>query len=358
MRALEAMKARHLSPRTIEAYLGWMRRYHEINDRKEPARFGAERVTAFLNHLATDLDVSASTQNQALSALLFLYREVLGVTLPWLDDLVRARRSQRLPVVLSREEVAAVLAQMAGPTRLMATLLYGAGLRLMECCRLRVKDLDFQRQQLIVREGKGNKDRVTLLPASLHAALRAQVEEARIQHEADVRRGAGWVELPHRLDLKLGGQAQSWPWQWVFPATRTYRHAASGQVRRHHLHETAVQRAVTNAVRSAGISKRATCHTFRHSFATHLLEDGTDIRTLQELLGHADVSTTMIYTHVLDRGPMGVRSPLDRLPHFVGEGAASGYAGPDIGDEVPWAEPNDAGSTWGSTGFDGSRRRR
>jgi len=312
-RAREAMRLRHLSPRTEEAYLGWMRRYHEFNGRRDPARFGAEQVTAFLSQLVSERDVSASTQNQALSALLFLYREVLGIDLPWLDDLVRAQRPARLPVVLSRDEVRAVVRAMDGTPQLMTALLYGAGLRLLECCQLRVKDLDFDRSQIIVREGKGDKDRMALLPIGLRAALRAQVERARAQHEADLARGAGWVELPHAQARKAANDGRSWPWQWVFPATRTYTHPETGQVRRHHLHETVLQRAVREAVQAAGIPKRATCHTFRHSFATHLLEDGTDIRTLQELLGHADVSTTMIYTHVLDRGPLGVRSPPYRL---------------------------------------------
>jgi integron integrase len=316
-RAREAMRLRHLSPRTEEAYLGWMRRYHEFNGRRDPARFGAEQVTAFLSQLVSERDVSASTQNQALSALLFLYREVLGIDLPWLDDLVRAQRPARLPVVLSRDEVRAVLRAMDGTPQLMTALLYGAGLRLLECCQLRVKDLDFDRSQIIVREGKGDKDRMALLPIGLRAALRAQVDHARAQHEADLARGAGWVELPHAQARKAANDGRSWPWQWVFPATRTYTHPETGQVRRHHLHETVLQRAVREAVQAAGIPKRATCHTFRHSFATHLLEDGTDIRTLQELLGHADVSTTMIYTHVLDRGPLGVRSPVDRLPHLL-----------------------------------------
>ncbi len=340
-RAREAMRLRHLSPRTEDAYLGWMRRYHEFNDRKDPVLFGAEQVTAFLSHLATDIEVSASTQNQALAALLFLYRHVLEVDLPWLDEVVRAKRPERLPVVLSREEVRAVISQMEGRPRLMATVLYGSGVRLMECCCLRVKDLDFQRQQLIVRQGKGRKDRVTLLPRLLHEPLRAQLEVDRVQHQADLDRGAGWVELPDGLDRKLRGDGRTWQWQWVFPATRTYNHKQSGQERRHHLHETVLQRAVKDAVRASGITKRATTHTFRHSFATHLLEDGTDIRTLQELLGHADISTTMIYLHVLDRGPMGVRSPLDSMPDLVKEEDEGRYAGLDSGERVPWGDGED-----------------
>jgi integron integrase len=313
-----------------------MKRYHEFNRRKDPALFGAERVTAFLSHLATERDVAASTQNQALAALLFLYREVLEIDLPWLDDVVRAKRPARLPVVMSRDEVRAVLSAMSGVTRLMASLLYGSGLRLLECCALRVKDVDFQRSQIVVREGKGDKDRVTLLPGGLHAALRAQLQAAREQHQRDLAIGAGWVELPHALDRKLPNAGREWPWQWVFPATRTYEHTETGQNRRHHLHETVVQRAVREGVRASGITKRATCHTFRHSFATHLLEDGTDIRTLQELLGHADVSTTMIYTHVLDRGPMGIRSPLDRLGELFREPEGPPYAGLANGGEVSW----------------------
>jgi integron integrase len=257
--------------------------------------------------------VSASTQNQALAALLFLYRDVLGVDLPWLDDVVRAKRSTRLPTVLSREEVRLVLSNLSGTPRLMATMLYGSGLRLLECCQLRVKDVDLDRRQVVVREGKGDKDRVTVLPARLRGAIEAQVARVEEQHRADVARGVGWVAMPHALGRKLRTDGRALAWQWLFPATRPYTDAETGQVRRHHLHETVLQRAVKDAVRASGIKKRATCHTFRHSFATHLLESGTDIRTLQELLGHADVSTTMIYTHVLDRGPLGVLSPLDGL---------------------------------------------
>ena len=307
------MRLRHLSPRTEEAYLGWMRRYHEFHGRRDPASLGAEHVTAFLNALATRRRVSASTQNQALAALLFLYREVLGVALPWLDDLVHARSPKRLPVVLTRDEVRSVLARMDGVPRLMATLLYGSGLRLLECCRLRVKDVDFGRNQIAVRRGKGDKDRVTMLPASVKPQLTAHLERGRALHARDLAHGAGRVELPGSLSRKLPTAGRDWAWQWVFPATRIYVEKHSGERRRHHLHETVVQRAVRRAVLAAGIAKRATCHTFRHSFATHLLEDGSDIRTVQELLGHKDVATTMIYTHVLNRGPSGVRSPADRL---------------------------------------------
>jgi integron integrase len=312
-RARAAMRLRHFSPRTEENYLGWMRRYHAFHGRRDPARLGAEHVTAVLNSLAVQGRVAAATQNQALAALLFLYREVLGITLPWLDDLVHARMPARLPVVLTRDEVRAVLAHMEGEPRLMATLLYGCGLRLLECCRLRVKDVDFGRNQIHIRRGKGDQDRVTMLPSSVKRDLAAHLARARVQHQRDLASGAGWVELPGALAKKLPNAGREWPWQWVFPATRLYTCRETGQRRRHHLHETVVQNAVRLAVLAAGLSKRATCHTLRHSFATHLLEDGSDIRTIQELLGHKDVATTMIYTHVLNRGPAGVRSPVDRL---------------------------------------------
>jgi integron integrase len=266
--------------------------------------------------------VSASTQNQALAALLFLHGPVFGVDLPWLDDLVRAARPARLPVVLSRDEVRAVLLALHGTPRLMGVLLYGAGLRLLECARLRVKDVDFAANQIVVRSGKGDRDRVTLLPTAIRPALERHLMRVRTQHQRDLGAGAGWVELPHALARKYPNAGREWPWQWVFPATRTYTERPTAQRRRHHLHETVVQRAVHRAVRDAGLTKPASCHTFRHSFATHLLEDGYGIRTVQELLGHRDVRTTMIYTHVLNRGPAGVRSPLDGLAG-VGEARPS-----------------------------------
>jgi len=252
-------------------------------------------------------------QNQALSALLFLYREVLEQEVPWLDDVVRARRPVRLPVVLTRDEVRAVLRQLRGTPRLMAILLYGSGLRLLECARLRVKDVDFGRNQIIVRAGKGDKDRTTTLPTIISVELARHLDVVKKQQDLDLRQGAGWVELPWALARKYPNAGREWAWQWVFPATRFYVDRVTGQRRRHHLHESVVQRAVKDAVRLAGIPKRATCHTLRHSFATHLLEDDRDIRTVQELLGHRDVSTTMIYTHVLNRGPAGVRSPADQM---------------------------------------------
>ena len=233
--------------------------------------------------------------------------------MPWLDNVVRAKRSERLPVVLTREEVRAVIRELQGPPQLMAILLYGSGLRLLECARLRVKDVDFATNQIIVRAGKGDRDRVTMLPAAVKPDLVRHVEMVQRQHEADLRHGAGWVELPWALARKYPNAGREWAWQWVFPATRIYVDRETGQRRRHHLHESVLQRAVKEAVRRAGIAKRATCHTFRHSFATHLLEDNHDIRAVQELLGHRDVSTTMIYTHVLNRGPGGVRSPADRM---------------------------------------------
>jgi len=308
-----ALRARHYSRRTEKAYVHWIKRYIFFHGKRHPAEMGAAEVTAFLTALAVRDRVAASTQNQALNALLFLYREILGVELPWLDGLVRAKRPQHLPTVLTREEVRTVLEQLDRAPRLMALLLYGAGLRLLECCRLRIKDVDFATNQITIRDGKGSKDRVTMLPRAVKIDLTRHVERARALHQRDLAAGAGWVELPWALGRKYPNAGREWAWQWVFPATRLYGDPSTGQRRRHHLHESVVQRAVREAVLKAGLAKKATCHTLRHSFATHLLEDGHDIRTVQELLGHQDVSTTMIYTHVLNRGPAAVRSPADRV---------------------------------------------
>lgn len=303
----------HYSLRTVQAYSGWVRRYVRFHGFRHPRELGEAEVAAFLNDLAERRRVAASTQAQALSALLFLYREALGQPLGDLGRLVRARPPDRLPVVLSRGEVALVLGELQGVYWLVGMLLYGAGLRLREAVTLRVKDLDLERGEIRIRRGKGQKDRVTVLPRSLQAPIRTHLTGVRRLHGRDLEAGWGRVELPGALAAKLPRAAGEWPWQWVFPATRTYRDRATGERRRHHLHPTAVQRAMSGAVRRAGLSKRASCHTLRHSFATHLLESGADIRTVQELLGHRDVSTTMVYTHVLNRGAGGVRSPADQL---------------------------------------------
>jgi len=306
------MRRLGLSLRTEEAYVGWVRRFILANGKRHPRELGRREVEAFLTHLAMHGHVAASTQNQALSALLFLYREVLQQELPWMENIRRAKKPERLLVVLSREEVAALLAEMDGVTWLMASLLYGAGLRLMECARLRVQDVDFVRREITVRQGKGGKDRRTMLPAMTVDALQNQLAEARRVHERDLAAGRGAVWLPHALARKYPNAAREWAWQYVFPASSRSTDPRSGIERRHHLDETVLQRAVKQAVRRARITKPATCHTLRHSFATHLIEGGYDIRTVQELLGHKDVSTTQIYTHVLNRGGSGVLSPLDR----------------------------------------------
>jgi len=323
----EALRLRHYSRRTERAYVAWMRRYILFHGKRHPAEMGGEEVTRFLSSLAVDRKVSASTQNQALAALLFLYVQVLGVRLPWLDDIVRASRPRRLPVVLSRAEIRAVLERLDGAPQLMAFLLYGAGFRLLECARLRVKDVDVAAHEIVVRSGKGDRDRVTLLPETARVPLERHLARVHRLHLRDLAAGAGWVELPDDLARKYPNAGREWPWQWVFPATRIYTDRATGQRRRHHLHETVLQRAVHDAVRGAGIAKPATCHTFRHSFATHPLEEGYDIRTVHALLGPKDVSTTMIYTHVLNRGPGAVRSPADRLLPGSDESRSTGRAG-------------------------------
>lgn len=310
-RVRAAMRARHYSPRTEDTYVNWIKRFIFFHDKRHPASMGADEVNAFASSLAVDGHVSAATQNQALSAILFLYRYVLGDPLPWIDDVVRAQRSERVPVVMTPDEVRAVIESMSGVTALVAQLLYGSGLRLLECLELRVKDLDFARGDVLVRDPKGRRDRVAPLARSLDVVLRAHLEKVRRVHDEDLRLGFGSVVLPAALGRKLPNADREWRWQWVFPARTRYVEEKAGVERRHHLHESAVQRAVHEAVARAGLTKRVTCHTFRHSFATHLLQRGQDIRTVQELLGHRDVSTTMIYTHVLQIGAKGVRSPLD-----------------------------------------------
>ena len=311
-RVRERVRRLGYSPRTEDAYVGWVRRFILANGVRHPREMGAMEVERFLTALAVEGHVSASTQNQALAALLFLYRQVLGIELPWMGEIKRARKPERLPLVLSRDEVMALLDEMNGATWLAAALLYGAGLRLMECLRLRVKDVDFSRYEITVRQGKGGKDRRTMLPAMATQALQDQLREARRMHERDISAGLGEVWLPDALARKFPNAGREWAWQYVFPASRRSIDRRSGEVRRHHVDPSVLQQAVKRAVRRAGIDKPASCHTLRHSFATHLLEAGQDIRTIQELLGHKDVATTQIYTHVLNRGGHGVRSPLDR----------------------------------------------
>jgi integron integrase len=308
----EAIRRRYYSRRTEEAYVHWIKRFIYFCGKRHPADMGEAEVTAFLNHLAVERKVAASTQNQALSALLFLYKEVLGRELEWLDRLERASRRPRLPVVLTRAEVERLLACLEGTKWLIASLLYGSGLRVLECLRLRVKDVDLSYRQIVVRDGKGEKDRVTMLPEKLIAPLQQHLERVRSLHARDVREGYGEVKLPYALARKYPRAARQWCWQYVFPAAARSVDPEDGVVRRHHLDESVPQRAIKEALQTAGIAKHASCHTLRPSFATHLLESGYDIRTVQELLGHADVSTTMIYTHVLNKGGRGVRSPLDR----------------------------------------------
>lgn len=307
------IRLRHYSIRTEEAYVQTIRRFILFHNKRHPREMGAEEIRQYLSHLATEGNVSASTQNQALSALLFLYREVLGTELAFVDGIVRAKRPVRVPTVLTREEVSNVLSQLSGTYHLMASLLYGTGLRLMECLRLRVKDVDFGYRQIIVRDGKGEKDRRTVMPESLVEPLQHQLTRAKLQHDEDLARGYGNVYLPYALERKYPNAASEWCWQWVFPASKLSVDKRSGEMRRHHVSEDMLQRELKKAVRRAGITKKAGCHTLRHSFATHLLEAGYDIRTIQELMGHADVSTTMIYTHVLNRGGQGVLSPVDLI---------------------------------------------
>jgi integron integrase len=309
-----AIRLRHYSIRTEQTYVHWIVRFVRFHNLRHPQEMGDTEVTAFLTHLAVDLNVAASTQNQALNALVFLYKVVLNRPLGQFGaEVVRAKKPGRLPVVLTQDEVTAVLRQMTGLPKLMAQILYGSGLRVMECVRLRVKDVDFAREELVVREGKGAKDRRTILPPPLHTPLKDHLGQMQALHQKDIEAGYGEVYLPFALERKYPNAAREWGWQYVFPATHLSVDPRSGKTRRHHIDENVIQRAVHEATKKAGIVKPVNCHTFRHSFATHLLEDHYDIRTVQVLLGHVDVSTTMIYTHVLNKGGMGVRSPLEGL---------------------------------------------
>jgi integron integrase len=319
----DAIRTRHYSYRTEEAYVGWIRRFILFHGKRHPADMGAGEITQFLTTLAVGRHVSASTQNQALNALVFLYRELLGCEIGTLEGLVRPRRPRRLPAVLTRTEIHALLDALSGQEWLMAMLLYGSGLRLLECLRLRVKDIEFARHEITVYEGKGNKDRVTMLPVAASGPLATHLQEVRRAHEKDLERGFGRVMLPHALAVKYPNADREWAWQWVFPASRMGLDPRSGQCIRHHVHESVLQKAIRGAACRAGIGKPVGPHTLRHTFATHLLESGSDIRTVQELLGHADVRTTMIYTHVLNRGTLGVCSPAARL---AGPGPIACYA--------------------------------
>ena len=312
-RVREAVRVRHYSIRTEDTYVHWVRRFIVFHGKRHPLELGAPEVTAFLTHLAMERGVGASTQNQAKSALLFLYRVVLATALPWLDDIVAAKDTRRLPVVLTPAEVRSLLLELNGTMGLVASLLYGTGMRLLEGLRVRVKDVGFERREIIVRDGKGGKDRVTVLPENLILPLREQMVRAKVRHDRDVAEGMGEVWLPDALAIKFPRAPRAWGWQWVFPSASMSIDPRSGVRRRHHLNEASVQKVVSGAARRAGIVKPCSPHVLRHSFATHLLQAGYDIRTVQELLGHGDVSTTMIYTHVLNRGGRGVRSPLDQI---------------------------------------------
>ncbi|WP_310446096.1 integron integrase [Thiobacillus sp.] len=308
----DRIRVKHYSIRTETQYVQWVKRFILFHGKKHPRDMGAPEVEAFLTHLAVEGHVAAATQNQALSALLFLYKEVLAIDLPWLKDVTRAKRPQRMPVVLTRDETRAVLDRMAGVYGLMARLLYGTGMRLMECVRLRVKDVDFARREILIRDGKGAKDRVTMLPDSVVGALQDHLQQRRALFDDDRQKGKATVYMPDALERKYPNAPTEWGWQYIFPSGSYSTDPRSGTERRHHLDEKLLQRAMKRAVQASGLAKPATPHTLRHSFATHLLEAGYDIRTVQELLGHSDVSTTMIYTHVLNKGGRGVTSPLDR----------------------------------------------
>lgn len=306
------LRMRHYSFRTEKSYVSWIRRFILFHEKRHPREMGAPEVEAFRTHLAVKRNVASATQNQALNAILFLYRQVLGIELPWLDNIHRAKKPKRLPTVLTRAEIRSVLAQMEGTPWLIAGMLYGAGMRLTECLRLRVKDVDFAMRTIAVRDGKGAKDRVTLLPEAVVTPLESHLGKVRVIHDLDLAKGLGQVYLPFALARKYPAAASEWPWQLVFPASGYTPDRATGVLVKFHLHEKTFQRRIRRAVRKAGITKPASSHTLRHSVATHLLQDGADIRTIQELLGHKDVATTMIYTHVVGRGARGATSPLDR----------------------------------------------
>jgi integron integrase len=312
-RVRDRLRVKHYSYRTEQSYIHWIKRFILFHGKRHPADMGAAEVEAFLSHLATDREVAAGTQNQAKHAVLFLYKEVLGIDLPWLSGITSAKASRRLPVVLTQAETARLLSRTSGLPGLIVQMLYGTGMRLMEALRLRVKDVDMQRRQIVIRGGKGDKDRVTMLPEALVAPLQARLAERRKMHDVDLAKGLADVELPTAIARKYPGAGREWGWQYIFAAADYSIDPRTGVIRRHHIHEKTIQRHVREAARAAGIAKPAHPHCLRHSFATHLLEAGYDIRTVQELLGHSDVSTTMIYTHVLNRGGRGVVSPLDRV---------------------------------------------
>jgi len=312
-RVRQIIQALHYSPRTEKTYIGWIKRFIFFCGKRHPIEMGEKEINEFLSFLAIKKNVTASTQNQALCAIVFLYRHVLNRDIGLLDGLIRAKRPGRLSIVLTKGEVRKVISHLSGIKKMIVMIMYGSGLRLMECLRLRIKDIDLLSNQIIIRDGKGNKDRITMLPEVVNAPLKEHIRRVWKIHQLDLKDGFGRVYLPYALSRKYPNAPREWNWQYVFPASKRFRNPGTGEHGRHHIHETAIQKSVKKAIRAAGIVKHASCHTFRHSFATHLLEDGYDIRTVQELLGHKDVRTTMIYTHVLNRGVRGVLSPADRL---------------------------------------------